>query len=89
MDKKIPTDSLTDKQKDYATFLPAMSSFFARDLGKARHEEDYILPKRVPQNFEHGVEGLNYMKPKGHLFLLQVAFISCRTRRFEYETLFR
>ena len=48
MDKKIPTDSLTDKQKDYATFLPAMSSFFARDLGKARHEEDYILPKRVP-----------------------------------------
>ena len=40
MDKKIPTDSLTDKQKDYATFLPAMSSFFARDLGKARHEED-------------------------------------------------
>ena len=68
MDKKIPTDSLTDKQKDYATFLPAMSSFFARDLGKARHEEDYILPKRVPQNFEHGVEGLNYMKPKDTYF---------------------
>ena len=68
MDKKIPTDSLTDTQKDYATFLPAMSSFFARDLGKARHEEDYILPKRVPQNFEHGVEGLNYMKPKDTYF---------------------
>ena len=68
MDKKIPTDSLTDKQKDYATFLPAMSSFFARDLGKARHEEDYILPKRVPQNFEHGVEGLNYMKSKDTYF---------------------
>ena len=68
MDKKIPTDSLTDTQKDYATFLPAMSSFFARDLGKARHEEDYILPARVPQNFEHGVEGLNYMKPKDTYF---------------------
>ena len=62
MDKKIPTDNLTEKQKDYATFLPAMSSFFARDLGKARHEEDYIKPERVPQNFEHGVEGLNYIK---------------------------
>ena len=52
MDKKIPTDGLTDKPKDYATFLPAMSSFFARDLGKARHEEDYIKPQRVPQNFD-------------------------------------
>ena len=45
MDKQIPTDNLTEKQKDYATFLPAMSSFFARDLGKARHEEDYIKPE--------------------------------------------
>ena len=68
MDKKIPTDNLTEKQKDYATFLPAMSSFFARDLGKARHEEDYIKPERIPQNFEHGVEGLNYMKSKDTYF---------------------
>ena len=68
MDKQIPTDNLTDKQKDYATFLPAMSSFFARDLGKARHEEDYIKPERVPQNFEHGVEGLNYIKSKDTYF---------------------
>ena len=52
MDKKIPTDNLTDKQKDYATFLPAMSSFFARDLGKARHEEDYIKPERVQSFFK-------------------------------------
>ena len=68
MDKKIPTDNLTDKQKDYATFLPALSSFYARDLGKARHQEDYIKPERVPQNFEHGVEGMNYMSSKDTYF---------------------
>ena len=43
MDNVIPTDNLSNKQKDYATFLPAMSSFFARDLGKEKHEKDYIL----------------------------------------------
>ena len=68
MDKKIPTDNLTEKQKDYATFLPALSSFYARDLGKARHQEDYIKPERVPQNFEHGVEGMNYMSSKDTYF---------------------
>ena len=68
MDKKIPTDNLTEKQKDYATFLPALSSFYARDLGKARHQEDYIKPERVPQNFEHGVEGMNYTSSKDTYF---------------------
>jgi len=69
MDKKIiPTDNLTEQQKDYATFLPALSSFYARDLGKARHQEDYIKPERVPQNFEHGVEGMNYMSSKDTYF---------------------
>ena len=60
--------NLTEQQKDYAIFLPAMSSFFARDIGKARHEEDYILPQRIPSGFEHGVEGLNYMSPNDTYF---------------------
>ena len=85
--RRYPTDSLTDKQKDYATF-PAMSSFFARDLGKARHEEDYILSKRVPQNFEHGVEGLNYMKSKDTYFHYKWHLYPAGHVRFEYETLF-
>lgn len=66
--KNIPTDNLTEKQKDYATFLPALSSFYARDLGKARHQEDYIKPERVPQNFEHDVEGMNYLSSKDTYF---------------------
>ena len=68
MDNGIPTDNLTNRQKDYATFLPAMSSFFARDLGKEKHEKDYILSSRVPPGFEHGVQGLNYMSAKDSYF---------------------
>ena len=68
MDQGIPTDNLTNKQKDYATFLPAMSSFFARDLGKEKHEKDYILSSRVPPGFEHGVQGLNYTSSKDSYF---------------------
>ena len=59
---------LTKVQKDWAVFLPAMSSFFARDLGKAKHEDDYILPARVPKKFEHGIQGLNYIEPKDTYF---------------------
>ena len=68
MSDSIPISNLTEQQKDYAIFLPAMSSFFARDLGKASHEEDYILPSRIPPGFEHGVEGLNYTYPKDTYF---------------------
>ena len=84
--RRYPTDSLTDKQKDYVTFLH-MSKASVRDLGKARHEEDYIPFKRVPENFEHGVEGLNPGGKPADTYSLQVAFISRRTRPFEYETL--
>lgn len=59
---------LTAQQKDYAVFLPALSSFYARDLGKARHEKDYILPQRIPANFEHGIEGMNYLVPTNTYF---------------------
>ena len=55
------TDDLTSKQKDYAVFLPALSSFYARDVSKQQLDPNYIDPARVPQDFEHGVEGLNWM----------------------------
>jgi hypothetical protein len=59
---------LTAQQKDYAVFLPALSSFYARDLGKARHEKDYILPQRIPAAFNHGIEGMNYLVPTNTYF---------------------
>ena len=59
---------LTAQQKDYAIFLPALSSFYARDIGKARHEKDYILPHRIPAAFNHGIEGMNYLVPTNTYF---------------------
>ena len=53
-------DNLTAKQQDYAIFLPALSSFYAAYVGKQRFEQ-HIDPARIPADFEHGVEGMNWL----------------------------
>ena len=35
-------DDLTAKQKDYAEFLPALSSLYARDVSKQQLDPNYI-----------------------------------------------
>ena len=37
--------NLTEQQKDYAIFLPAISSFYATFIGKQRYEE--YIPKTL------------------------------------------
>ena len=54
--------NLTAEQKDYAVFLPAVSGFFATFIGKQRSME-YVDHDRVPKNFTHGVESLNFLNP--------------------------
>lgn len=56
-------DDLTPKQKDFAYFLPAISSFYSGYVGKQRHDPNFIDSIRMPTNFEHGVEGLNFLNP--------------------------
>ena len=51
---------LTDKQNDYAVFLPALSGFYATYVGKQRHDE-YVPKDRIPSNFANGIESLNYL----------------------------
>ena len=51
---------LTSEQKDYARFLPALSGFYATYVGKQRYDE-YVDKNRIPSNFTHGVESLNYL----------------------------
>lgn len=53
---------LTATQKDYAHFLPALSGFYATYVGKQRFDE-YVATDRIPSNFKHGVESLNYLNP--------------------------
>ena len=63
---------LTSAQKDYATFLPALSGFYATYIGKQRHPDPvkghYVDPARVPSNFPNGVESLNYLNKQEGMF---------------------
>jgi hypothetical protein len=60
--------NLTAAQKDYAVFLPALSSFYARDISKQRFDPNYIDPARIPVNFEHGIEGMNWFNVENSYF---------------------
>ena len=48
--------------------------FFARDLGKEKHEKDYIPSSRVPRDLNMESQGLNYTSSKD-LFSLQMASV--------------
>ena len=59
--------NLTEAQKDYAVFLPALSGFYATYVGKQRYDQ-YVDPTRIPANFQHGIESLNYLNPQQGAF---------------------
>ena len=59
--------NLTQEQKDYAIFLPAISGFFATFVGKQRREE-YVERSRLPKNFTNDVESMNWLQPDKGLF---------------------
>ena len=61
---------LTAEQKDYARFLPALSGFYATYVGKQRYDE-YVDKSRIPSNFTHGVESLNYLNQQEGQFQYQ------------------
>ena len=58
---ELPTN-LTIEQKDYAIFLPAISSFYATFVGKQRYEE-YIPKDRLPSSMNGLVESGNWLEP--------------------------
>ena len=57
----LPTN-LTESQKDYAIFLPALSSFYSTFVGKQRYEE-YTAKDRLPANMNGLVESGNWLEP--------------------------
>ena len=58
---------LTKEQKDYAIFLPAISSFYSTFIGKQRYPDPvkgiYVDPARIPKNMPFGVESGNWLEP--------------------------
>jgi len=63
---------LTASQNDYAHFLPALSGFYATYVGKQRYLDPvngpYVPANRIPNNFQNGIESLNYLNSKEGAF---------------------
>ena len=64
--KQQPVD-LTPLQKDYAVYLPAISSFYSTYVAKQRLEK-FIPDERIPTGFDRGIEGMNFLKPEQGYF---------------------
>ena len=69
-----PVD-LTPLQKDYAVYLPAISSFYSTYVAKQRLEK-FIPDDRIPQGFDRGVEGMNFLNPEQGYFYYKYGLYS-------------
>jgi len=67
-------EDFTNKQQDYAIFLPAISTFYATFIGKQRYE-NYVDPARYP-SFMTSMENLNFFNKQEGLFTYKWALYS-------------
>lgn len=55
------TIDLTTRNRDYAVFLPSISTFYNNHVARQRYNPDFVPSDRVPAGFENGVEGMNFL----------------------------
>jgi len=72
---KRPPVNLTPLQKDYAVYLPAISSFYSTYVAKQRLEE-FVSADRIPKGFDRGIEGMNFLNPEEGYFTYKYALYS-------------
>jgi len=72
---KRPPVNLTPLQKDYAVYLPAISSFYSTYVAKQRLEE-FVPKDRIPAGFDRGIEGMNFLNPEDGYFTYKYALYS-------------
>jgi hypothetical protein len=70
-----PPVNLTPLQKDYAVYLPAISSFYSTYIAKQRLEE-FVSKDRIPAGFDQGIEGMNFLNPDQGYFTYKYALYS-------------
>jgi hypothetical protein len=70
-----PTVDLTPLQRDYACYLPAISSFYSTYIAKQRLEE-FVPLSRIPAGFDRGIEGMNFLNPEEGYFFYKYALYS-------------
>ena len=71
---KPPVD-LTPLQRDYAVYLPAISSFYSTYIAKQRLGE-FVEKERIPKGFDRGIEGMNFLNPEQGYFYYKYALYS-------------
>jgi hypothetical protein len=70
---------LTKRHNDggWAKYLPAISGFYTTHLGKDLLDEKFVPKSRVPEAFEHGMQGLDFLKnPEETYFSYQYGLYS-------------
>ena len=67
--------NLTPLQKDYAVYLPAISSFYSTYVAKQRLEE-FVPNDRIPKGFDRGIEGMNFLNADQGYFTYKYALYS-------------
>jgi hypothetical protein len=72
---KNPPVNLTPLQKDYAVYLPAISSFYSTYIAKQRLEK-FIPDDRIPAGFDRGIEGMNFLNPEEGYFTYKYGLYS-------------
>ena len=70
-------EHLGELSRDFAVFLPAISNFYNTFISKQRVSEGkHIAQERIPNGFENGVEGLNFINPDKGMFTYPTALYS-------------
>ncbi len=67
--------NLTPLQKDYAVYLPAISSFYSTYIAKQRVEE-FVPTDRIPKGFDRGIEGMNFLNEEEGYFTYKYGLYS-------------
>jgi len=66
-----------DGRPKYSCFLPAVSTFYTRQLGLTKDGVTPVCsPDRIPQGFERGIQGLDFLNKKEGYFYYPWALYS-------------
>ena len=76
--------NLTPLQKDYAVYLPAISSFYSTYVAKQRLEE-FVSKDRIPAGCDRGIEGMNFLNPEQGYFYYKYALYSAGHAQLDLE----
>ena len=79
-----PPVNLTPLQKDYAVYLPAISSFYENYISKQRQGE-FIPKDRIPKGFDRGIEGMNFLNEEQGYFTYRYALYSAGHAQLDLE----